>query len=120
MPVPLLDVNAQNHPLEAEFTEAFLRVFRSGQFIMGPEVTALETALAELTGSRHCLGVSSGTDAILLALMALDIGPGDRSSMPTFTLLRHRLAVSPAPGRPRSLSFVRSASISMSRTPGPN
>ena len=85
MPVPLLDVNAQNHPLEAEFTEAFLRVFRSGQFIMGSEVTALETALAELTGSRHCLGVSSGTDAILLALMALDIGPGDEVLVPTFT-----------------------------------
>ncbi|MGD9745728.1 MAG: DegT/DnrJ/EryC1/StrS family aminotransferase [Verrucomicrobiales bacterium] len=85
MPVPLLDVNAQNHPLEAEFTEAFLRVFRSGQFIMGQEVTALETALAELTGSRHCLGISSGTDAILLALMALDIGPGDEVLVPTFT-----------------------------------
>jgi len=83
--VPLLDVNAQNHPLEAEFTEAFLRVFRSGQFIMGPEVTELETALAEMTGSKHCLGVSSGTDAILLALMALEIGPGDEVLVPTYT-----------------------------------
>lgn len=83
--VPLLDVNAQNHPLEAEFTAAFLRVFRSGQFIMGPEVTALESALAEMTGTKHCLGVSSGTDAILLALMALDIGPGDEVLVPTFT-----------------------------------
>jgi dTDP-4-amino-4,6-dideoxygalactose transaminase len=83
--VPLLDVNAQNHPLEAEFTAAFLRVFRSGQFIMGPEVTALEEQLAQLTGSRHALGVSSGTDAILLALMALGVGPGDEVLVPAYT-----------------------------------
>lgn len=85
MPVPLLDVNAQNHPLEKEFTEAFLRVFRSGQFIMGSEVTRLEAAIAELTGTKHAIGVSSGTDAILLALMALGIGPGDEVLVPTFT-----------------------------------
>lgn len=83
--VPLLDVNAQNHPLEAEFNEAFSRVFKSGQFIMGEEVTRLESELAELTETRHCIGVSSGTDAILLALMALDIGPGDEVLVPTFT-----------------------------------
>jgi dTDP-4-amino-4,6-dideoxygalactose transaminase len=83
--VPLLDVNAQNHPLEAEFTAAFLRVFRSGQFILGTEVTALEDELAALTGTEHCLGVSSGTDAILLALMALGIGPGDEVLVPSFT-----------------------------------
>jgi dTDP-4-amino-4,6-dideoxygalactose transaminase len=83
--VPLLDVNAQNHPLEAEFTAAFLRVFRSGQFIMGPEVTALEEEIAQLTASRHALGVSSGTDAILLALMALGIGPGDEVLVPSYT-----------------------------------
>lgn len=85
MPVPLLDVNAQNHPLEAELTEAFRRVFRSGMFIMGPEVEAFERDLEALTGARHALGVSSGTDAILLALMALGIGPGDEVLVPTFT-----------------------------------
>lgn len=85
MPVPLLDVNAQNHPLEKEFTEAFLRVFRSGQFIMGPEVTQLEAAIAELTQTKHAIGVSSGTDAILLALMALGIKAGDEVLVPTFT-----------------------------------
>lgn len=83
--VPLLDVNAQNHPLEAEFTEAFSRVFKSGQFIMGEEVTRMEAELTALTDSRHCIGVSSGTDAILLALMALEIGPGDEVLVPTFT-----------------------------------
>jgi len=83
--VPLLDVNAQNHPLEAECTEAFLRVFRSGQFILGAEVSALEAELAALAGTEHCLGVSSGTDAILLALMACGIGPGDEVLVPAFT-----------------------------------
>lgn len=85
MPVPLLDVNAQNHPLETEFTAAFQRVFKSGQFIMGSEVTEFEKDIAELTGAKHALGVSSGTDAILLALMALDIKPGDEVLCPTFT-----------------------------------
>lgn len=85
MPVPLLDVNAQNHPLEAEFTAAFQRVFKSGQFIMGSEVIEFEKEIAELTGAKHVLGVSSGTDAILLALMALDIKPGDEVLCPTFT-----------------------------------
>lgn len=85
MPVPLLDVNAQNHPLEAEFTAAFLRVFKSGQFIMGPEVEALEKEITELVGAKHALGVSSGTDAILLALMALGIKAGDEVLVPTFT-----------------------------------
>ncbi|OAI57988.1 glutamine--scyllo-inositol aminotransferase [Verrucomicrobiaceae bacterium SCGC AG-212-N21] len=85
MPVPLLDVNAQNHPLEAEFTAAFQRVFKSGQFIMGPEIEAFEQEICTLTGAKHALGVSSGTDAILLALMALGIGPGDEVLVPTFT-----------------------------------
>ncbi len=83
--VPLLDVNAQNHPLTAELTAAFHRVFASGQFIMGAEITALEAELAALTESQHCIAVSSGTDAILLALMALDIGPGDEVLVPAFT-----------------------------------
>ncbi|HSJ02018.1 MAG: DegT/DnrJ/EryC1/StrS family aminotransferase [Verrucomicrobium sp.] len=85
MSVPLLDVNAQNHPLEAQFTEAFQRVFRTGHFIMGTEVTAFEQEIAGLVGSRHALGISSGTDALLLALMALDIGPGDEVLCPAFT-----------------------------------
>lgn len=83
--VPLLDVNAQNHPLEAEFLSAFNRVFKSGQFIMGADIPELEKNLLPLTGTNHALGVSSGTDAILLALMALNIGPGDEVLVPTFT-----------------------------------
>lgn len=85
MPVPLLDVNAQNLPLEAELTAAFQQVLRSGQFIMGPDIPALEQEIAQMTGAKHAIGVSSGTDAILLALMALGIGPGDEVLCPTFT-----------------------------------
>lgn len=85
MSVPLLDVNAQNLPLEAELTAAFQRVLRSGQFIMGPDVPALESEIAQMVGVKHAIGVSSGTDAILLALMALGIGPGDEVLCPSFT-----------------------------------
>ncbi len=85
MSVPLLDVNAQNHPLEAQFTEAFKRIFRLGHFIMGQEMADFERELAALTESKHAIGISSGTDAILLALMALEIGPGDEVLCPAFT-----------------------------------
>ena len=85
MKVPLLDVNAQNLPLEADLTAAFTRVLRSGQFIMGPEVEALERECADMVQAKHGIGCSSGTDAILLALMALGIGPGDEVLVPTFT-----------------------------------
>ena len=85
MNVGLLDLKPQNGALEPELREAFLRVLRSGHFILGPEVEKFERALAEFTGAKHALGVSSGTDAILLALMALGIGPGDEVLCPTFT-----------------------------------
>ncbi len=85
MNVNLLDLKAQNAVLEPELLEAFLRVLRSGHFILGPEVDQFERALAEFTGAKHALGVSSGTDAILVALMALGIGPGDEVLCPSFT-----------------------------------
>jgi len=83
--VPLLDVNAQNHPLEGELTGAFLRVLKKGHFIMGDEVAGFEARLAEQLGVPHAISVSSGTDALLLALMALGIGPGDEVIVPSFT-----------------------------------
>jgi dTDP-4-amino-4,6-dideoxygalactose transaminase len=83
--VPLLDLNAQNRPLETELKAAFERVLHSGQFIMGPDVSALESDLAQMLGVKHTIGVSSGTDALVLALMALDIGPGDEVLCPSFT-----------------------------------
>jgi dTDP-4-amino-4,6-dideoxygalactose transaminase len=85
MKVPLLDLNQQHAPLAAELSAAFQRVLTSGQFILGREVEEFEQAAAALTGTRHAIGVSSGTDAILLALMALGIGPGDEVLCPSFT-----------------------------------
>jgi len=100
MPVPLLDVNAQNHPLEAEFKAAFERVFRSGQFIMGPELTAFESEVGQLIGTKNAIGVSSGTDAILLALMALEIKPGDEVLCPSFTFFATAGCIARAGARP--------------------
>jgi dTDP-4-amino-4,6-dideoxygalactose transaminase/acetyltransferase-like isoleucine patch superfamily enzyme len=75
--VPFLDLDAQNRPLFPAYRAAFERVLESGQFILGPEVAALEAELAQTLGFKHALTVSSGTDALLLALMALEIGPDD-------------------------------------------
>jgi dTDP-4-amino-4,6-dideoxygalactose transaminase len=94
MPVPLLDVNAQNLPLEPELQAAFTQVLRHGRFIMGPEMEAFEKEVAAMTGARHALSVSSGTDALLLALMALDIQPGDEVLCPAFTFFATAGAVS--------------------------
>jgi dTDP-4-amino-4,6-dideoxygalactose transaminase len=85
MAVPLLDLNAQNLALETELKTAFERVLRSGQFILGPEGIAFEKEVAQMIGAKHALGVSSGTDAILLALMALEINAGDEVICPTYT-----------------------------------
>ncbi|MBB5039665.1 DegT/DnrJ/EryC1/StrS family aminotransferase [Prosthecobacter dejongeii] len=94
MSVPLLDVNAQNHPLESELQAAFARVLQHGRFIMGPEMEVLENEIAEMVGVKHALAVSSGTDALLLALMALDIQPGDEVLCPAFTFFATAGAVS--------------------------
>ena len=85
MRVPLLDVHRQNAPLEAELRAAFARVLASGAYILGPEVERFEEAAAAVAGARFAVGVSSGTDAILVALMALEIGPGDEVICPAFT-----------------------------------
>jgi dTDP-4-amino-4,6-dideoxygalactose transaminase len=77
IPVPLLDLNAQYTTIKSEIDEAIQRVVESQQFINGPEVGQLEKQVAAYCQARHCVGVSSGTDALLLALMALEIKPGD-------------------------------------------
>ncbi len=77
MQVPLLDLKAQYLDFKAELLPLLESVYESQHFILGKEVTALEAAIARYTGSAYGIGVSSGTDALLLALMALDIGAGD-------------------------------------------
>src|SRR5438094_9077663 len=76
-PAPLLDLKAQYAPLREEILSAITRVCDSQRFIMGPEIDALEEELSAMLGVRHAVTVSSGTDALLLALMATDIKAGD-------------------------------------------
>jgi dTDP-4-amino-4,6-dideoxygalactose transaminase len=83
--VPLLDLQAQYAPLRAELISAITRVCDSQQFILGAEVSALERELAETLEVAHAIGVSSGTDAILAALMALGIGPGSEVITSTYS-----------------------------------
>ncbi len=75
--VPLLDLKAQYQTIREEISAAVERVFESQHFILGPEVAALESEIAAYTHTSHAIGMSSGTDALLAALMALEIGPGD-------------------------------------------
>src|SRR5262245_36553449 len=84
MKVPLLDLQAQNGPLRDEILAAIARVCDSQRFIMGPEIDALENELSRLLGVPHAIAVSSGTDAVLLALMSLGIGPGDEVVTSTY------------------------------------
>jgi len=83
--VPLLDLHAQYTPLRQAILDAVTRVCDSQRFIGGPEVEGLERELCEHLDVPHAIGLSSGTDAVLAALMALDIGPGDEVITPTYS-----------------------------------
>jgi len=83
--VPLLDLVAQYQPLRQEILDAIVRVCDSQRFILGPEVEALERELADRLEAPHAIAVSSGTDALLVAMMALGIGPGHEVITPTYS-----------------------------------
>ncbi|MEW6221248.1 MAG: DegT/DnrJ/EryC1/StrS family aminotransferase [Thermodesulfobacteriota bacterium] len=76
-PIPFVDLAAHNRPLAEDLAAAFRSVLESGQYILGPVVEQLEQALAQYCGTRFAVGVSSGTDALFLAMRALGVGPGD-------------------------------------------
>ncbi len=84
-PVPFIDIGAQRRRLGKSIDEAVARVLAHCQFINGPEVTQLEAELADFSGARHVVTCASGTDALLMVLMAKDVGPGDAVFCPSFT-----------------------------------
>jgi dTDP-4-amino-4,6-dideoxygalactose transaminase len=98
--VPLLDLKAQHATIRDEVMKAIEKVIEDQWFIMGPEVKGLEEEIAAYCSTRFAVGCASGTDAILLALMALDVGPGDEVICPSYTFFAtggsiHRLGAKP-------------------------
>ena len=87
MKIPFIDLQAQYQAYKPEIDKAIQNVLNSSQYIMGPEVKKLEDALASYTGSKHAIACSSGTDALLIALMAMDIQPGDEVITTPFTFI---------------------------------
>src|SRR5467141_2935660 len=83
--IPLVDVKAQYAPQLDELKERIAEVLESGRFILGPHVRAFEEEAAAYLGVGHAIGVANGTDALVIALDALEIGPGDEVVCPTFT-----------------------------------
>src|SRR5438876_5959316 len=100
MNVPLLDLQTQYAPLRDELLAAIARVCDSQRFIMGPEIMALEEELARMLGVRHAIAVSSGTDAVLLALMTLDITAGHEVVTTTYSFFATAGAVVRLGARP--------------------
>ena len=92
-PVPMLDINRQNGPLLAEMERAIAEIGRTGAFLHGPASKAFEEALAKYSHVEHAIGCASGSDALLLSLMALDIGAGDEVIVPSFTFFATASAV---------------------------
>lgn len=84
-PIPFIDLAAQRARLGDRLDRAMARVLDHGRYILGPEVGAVEQQLCDFTGARHAIGCANGTDALVLAMMALEIGPGDAVIVPTFT-----------------------------------
>ncbi len=87
MAIPFIDLKAQYTAIKTEINERIDQVLQHGQYILGPEVTELEERLAGYSGAKHCITVASGTDALLLSLMGLGIGPGDEVITTPFTFV---------------------------------
>ena len=114
MPVPFLDVDAAYRELKAPLDGAIARVIGSGRFILGPEVESFERHFAAHAGAKHCVGVANGLEALVLALVAAGIGPGDDVIVPAATFVATWLAVAhvgatPVPGAVREDTYTLDA-----------
>src|SRR5659263_30105 len=86
-PIELIDLKAQQQKILPELERRMKAVLRHGRYIMGPEIQELEEKLVAYVGVKHCIAVASGTDALLIALMALGIGAGDEVVTTPFTFI---------------------------------
>ena len=98
--VPLLAIDRQNGPLREQFRQVMDDVCDSGRFVLGPDVTALENELSTILDVPHVIGCASGSDSLLLALMALHIEPGDEVILPSYTFFATASAVTRLGGVP--------------------
>jgi dTDP-4-amino-4,6-dideoxygalactose transaminase len=98
--IPFIDIGAQRQRLGKTIDEAVSRVLAHCQFINGPEVTQLEAELASFSGAKHVVSCASGTDALLMVLMAKGVGPGDAVFCPSFTFCATGEAVALAGATP--------------------
>jgi len=87
MSIPFIDLKTQYARVSGQVEQGLRAVLESGAFINGPDVARLEKRLAEYCGARHAVGCASGTDALMMALMALKVGPGDAVFCPPFTFM---------------------------------
>ena len=99
-PIPILDLTRYDDELQSDIAKAVADVFASGRFVLGPANDAFERALVERLGVRHVLGVASGTDGLLVALMALGVGPGDEVVTSPFSFFASAGAVARLGARP--------------------
>lgn len=99
-PILHRDLAAENAPIQAEIERAIRRVTDSQQFVLGPEVDAFEREFAAYCGATHAVGCGSGSDALLLALMALEIGPGDQVICPPYSFIATATAITRLGGTP--------------------
>ena len=100
MQVPYVDLAAQHKPIKDELLAAVERVFDHGQFILGTEVDEFEGRFANMSGTSYCVGVNSGTDALILSLKALGIGPGDEVITPPNSFVASASCIALAGARP--------------------
>lgn len=100
MNVPFIDFKEQYHTVKAEIDAGVMRVFEKGNFILGEEEKVFEADFAKYCEAKYAVGVNSGTDALYLALAALDLGPGDEVILPTFTFIATALCISYTGAKP--------------------